>query len=302
MLSGIHFILTYTCNFECDHCFLYCSPRSGGTFTISQVTEVLDEAEKIGTIDWIYFEGGEPFLYFPLLNESVRRATERGFKVGIVTNAYGALSEEDAELWLRPLGESGLSHLDISNDTFHYGEEKENPAALAVSVAKRLGIETSSICIEPPKVLHKSSNNDDKGSPVIGGGAKFRGRAVDKLSDNLPARSWEEMRQCPYEDLESPSRVHVDPFGNVLICQGISIGNMWQIPLSKIIRNYSSKSHPICGPLIRGGPAELAKSLGVKPEPEYIDECHICYLVRREAEDSYPDFLCPRQVYGMDYE
>jgi MoaA/NifB/PqqE/SkfB family radical SAM enzyme len=300
MLTGIHFILTYTCNFECDHCFLYCSPRSGGTFTISQVTEVLDEASKLGTVDWIYFEGGEPFLYFPLLNESVRRATERGFKVGIVTNAYGALSEEDAELWLRPLVESGLSHLDISNDTFHYGEEKENPAALAVSVAKRLGIETSSICIEPPKALHKSSNNDDKGSPVIGGGAKFRGRAVDKLSDNLPVRLWEEMSQCPYEDLESPSRVHVDPFGNVLICQGISIGNMWQTPLSKITRNYSAKSHPICGPLIRGGPAELAKSLGVKPEPEYIDECHICYLVRREAADSYPDFLCPRQVYGLD--
>ena len=239
MLTGIHFILTYTCNFECDHCFLYCSPWSGGTFTIGQVTEILDEAQKVGTVDWIYFEGGEPFLYFPLLNESVRRATERGFKVGVVTNGYGALSEEDAELWLRPLGESGLSHLDISNDTFHYGEEKENPAALAVSVAKRLGIETSSICIEPPKVLHKSSNNDDKGSPVVGGGAKFRGRAVDKLSDNLPVRLWEEMRQCPYEDLESPSRVHVDPFGNVLICQGISIGNMWQTPLSEIIRNYS---------------------------------------------------------------
>jgi organic radical activating enzyme len=300
MLTGLHFILTYTCNFECDHCFLYCSPWSDGTFTIGQVTEVLNEAQKIGTVDWIYFEGGEPFLYFPLLNESVRRSHERGFKVGVVTNGYGALSEEDAELWLSPLAESGLSHLDISNDTFHYGKEKENPAAVAVTVAERLGIETSSICIEPPKVLHQSSNNNDKGSPVVGGDAKFRGRAADKLSDNLPRRAWEEMRQCPYEDLESPSRVHVDPFGNVLICQGISIGNMWQAPLSEIIRNYSSKAHPICGPLIRGGPAELAKALGVKLESGYIDECHICYLVRREAADSYPDFLCPRQVYGLD--
>ena len=300
MLTGIHFILTYTCNFECDHCFLYCSPRSDGTFTIGQVTEVLDEAQKIGTVDWIYFEGGEPFLYFPLLNESVRRAGERGFKVGVVTNGYGALSEEDAELWLRPLAESGLSHLDISNDTFHYGEEVENPAVVAVSVAERLGIETSAICIEPPKVLHQSSHDEDKGSPVVGGGAKFRGRAVDKLSGNLPLRAWEEIRQCPYEDLESPSRVHVDPFGNVHICQGISMGNMWQTPLSELVRNYSSQSHPICGPLIRGGPAELAKALGVKPEPGYIDECHLCYLARREAVDSLPDFLCPKQVYGLD--
>jgi hypothetical protein len=300
MLTGIHFILTYTCNFECDHCFLYCSPRSGGTFTIGQVIEVLDEAQKTGTVDWIYFEGGEPFLYFPLLNESVRRAGERGFKVGVVTNGYSALSEEDAELWLRPLAESGLAHLDISNDAFHYGEEAKNPAAVAIYVAKKLGIETSTICIEPPKVLHQSSHDEDKGSPVVGGGAKFRGRAVDKLSDNLPLRPWEEMRQCPYEDLESPSRVHVDSFGNILICQGISIGNMWQAPLHELIRNYSSQSHPICGPLIRGGPAELAKVLGVKPEPGYIDECHICYLARREAADSFPDFLCPKQVYGLD--
>ena len=72
MLTGIHFLLTYTCNFECDHCFLYCSPRARGAFTLGQVKQVLDDAEKLGTVEWIYFEGGEPFLYFPLLVESIR--------------------------------------------------------------------------------------------------------------------------------------------------------------------------------------------------------------------------------------
>jgi len=300
MLTGIHFILTYTCNSECDHCFLYCSPRSQGTFTINQVTEVLDEALKIGSVDWVYFEGGEPFLYFPLLNESIWRAGERGFKAGVVTNAYGAISEEDAELWLRPLAESGLSFLNISNDTFHYGEDPENPATFAVSVAERLGVETSPICIEPPRVPDQSSSDEDKGRPIIGGGVKFRGRAVDKLSEDLPLRSWNELRECPYEDLESPSRVHVDSFGNVQICQGISIGNMWEMPLSELIKNYHPDSHPICGPLIRGGPAELAKALCVKPEAGYIDECHLCYSTRRTKINNYADYLTPRQVYGLD--
>ncbi|MCP4607126.1 MAG: radical SAM protein, partial [Planctomycetes bacterium] len=135
MLTGIHFILTYTCNFECDHCFLYSSPKSQGTFTISQVTEVLDEAVKIGTIKSIFYEGGEPFMFFPLLVESIKLASARGFRVGIVTNAYGANSEEDAELWLRPLAESGVSFLNISNDAFHYGEEPETPATIALSTA-----------------------------------------------------------------------------------------------------------------------------------------------------------------------
>ena len=300
MLTGIHFILTYACNFECDHCFLYCSPKSQGTFTISQVTKVLDEAGKIGTVKWIFYEGGEPFLFFPLLNESIRRASAKGFRVGVVTNAHGANSEEDAELWLRPLAESGVSFLNISNDMFHYGEESENPATIALSVARRLDIETSPICIEPPKVLQPSSNVEGKGHPVVGGGAMFRGRAVEKLSENLPFRPWSELCECPYEDLESPSRVHVDPYGNVQVCQGISIGNLWMTPLSELVSNYRSDSHPICGPLIRGGPADLAKELGVLPETGYIDECHFCYLVRRAVIDKHPDCLTPKQVYGLD--
>jgi len=300
MLTGIHFILTYACNFECDHCFLYCSPKSQGTFTISQVTKVLDEAGKIGTVKWIFYEGGEPFLFFPLLKESIRRASAKGFRVGVVTNAYGASSEEDAELWLRPLAESGVSFLNISNDMFHYGKESENPATIALSVARRLDIETSPICIEPPKVLQASSNVEGKGHPVVGGGAMFRGRAVEKLSENLPFRPWNELCECPYKDLESPSRVHVDPYGNVQVCQGISIGNLWMTPLSELVSNYHSDSHPICGPLIRGGPVELAKKLGVMPEAGYIDECHFCYLARRAGIDKFPDYLTPKQVYGLD--
>lgn len=300
MLTGIHFILTYTCNFECDHCFVYSSPKSKGTFTIRQVTGVLDEARKIGTVEWIFFEGGEPFLFFPLLLESIKRANAKGFKVGVVTNAYGANSEEDAELWLRPLAESGLSFLTISNDTFHYGEEPMNPATIASSVAGRLGIETSTICIEPPKASQPFSIAESKGHPIVGEGAKFRGRAVEKLSGDLPLRPWNELCECPYEDLESPSRVHIDPYGNVQICQGISIGNMWKAPLSEVLSNYRSSSHPICGPLIRGGPAELAKEVGVIPESEYIDECHFCYSTRRRILDKFPDYLTPKQVYGLD--
>jgi len=299
MLTGIHFILTYTCNFECDHCFLYSGPDAQGTFSIGQVDKVLDEAEKLGTVEWIFYEGGEPFLFFPLLTEGIKRARSRGFKVGVVTNAYGANSEEDAELWLRPLAESGVSFLSISNDTFHYGEESENAAATASMVAERLGIRTSSICIEPPKIRKQTSAAEGKGDPVIGGGAKFRGRAVEKLTDNLPRRPGETMCDCPHEELKSPSRVHVDALGNVHICQGISMGNMWERPLSELVSVYRSDDHPICGPLVRGGPAELAKAMGVVPETGYVDECHFCYMVRRGKIDLFPEFLGPKQVYGL---
>ncbi len=299
MLSGIHFILTYTCNFECDHCFLYCSPASRGTFTIRQVAQVLDEAERLGTVDWIFYEGGEPFLFFPLLHNSIMQARQRGFKVGVVTNAHGCHSQEDAELWLRPLAEAGLTSLSISNDTFHYADAQENPATIAVPVARRIGIQTSSICIEPAQVVPSERDGHDRGRPVVGGGPKFRGRAVEKLAGDLPLRPWAELSRCPYEDLESPSRVHVDPFGNVHLCQGISMGNMWKRPLSELVSSYRSGDHPICGPLVQGGPAELAKHFKITPKSGYIDECHFCYLTRRSIIDHFPDILAPRQVYGL---
>ena len=299
MLKGIHFLLTYACNFECDHCFLYCSPWSRGTFTIGQVTRVLEEGVKLGTVESIFFEGGEPFLFYPLLREGVQRAAARGFKVGVVTNGYGAVSDEDAELWLRPLADAGLTYLSVSNDRYHYGEEAENPATTAHRVAQRLGIDTMSICIEEP-VVTQAEEGDAKGQPVVGGGPKFRGRAVEKLSEGLPLRPWQEFIECPYEELESPSRVHVDAFGHVQVCQGISIGNMWETPLSDLIANYRADAHPVCGPLLRGGPAKLAKACGQAPAAGYIDACHLCYLIRRAVIDRYPDALAPRQVYGIE--
>jgi hypothetical protein len=127
----------------------------------------------------------------------------------------------------------------------------------------------------------------------------FRGRAVENLIEGLPRRPWEEFIECPYEDLKNPERVHLDAYGNIHICQGLSVGNMWDAPLSKIVKQYNADSHPICRPLINGGPALLAKEHNVKHEDEYVDACHMCYLVRLALLDRFPQYLAPRLVYGL---
>ena len=300
MLKGIHFLLTYACNYSCDHCFLYCSPSSKGTFTIAQIKQVLDEAIKIGTVEWIYFEGGEPFLYYPIMIEGLKSAKGLGFQTGVVTNSYWATCVEDAELWLNPISEIGISELSISNDTFHYGDEILNLSKRAEKAVKNLNIPSSSIRIEEPTVEMGIDKEHEKGEPVIKGGAMFRGRAIETLIEGLPQRSWKEMNKCPYEDLEGLGRVHVDSFGNVHICQGLSLGNMWQTPLSDLIKMYEVNTHPICGPLIRGGPAQLIKEYGVEHEDKYVDECHLCYHARIKLLDKFPQCLAPKQVYGLE--
>jgi hypothetical protein len=150
-------------------------------------------------------------------------------------------------------------------------------------------------CIEKPVVVE---NGERHGAPVVGGDVSFRGRAVEKLAAGLPRRHFACFTKCTDEELAQPRRVHLDPFGNVFVCQGVSIGNLRAGTLSEIMRDYRPTEHPLVGPLLRGGPAELARVYGLPEGDLYVSGCHLCYLVRQRLLDRFPEYLCPGQVYG----
>jgi MoaA/NifB/PqqE/SkfB family radical SAM enzyme len=296
MFSGLHLLLTYKCNYECDHCFVYSHPHAKGVMRIADVREILNEAERLGTLKWIYFEGGEPFLYYQTMLWGLREAKRRGFRTGIVTNSYWATSVEDAREWLRPVSEIGIDDLSISDDSFHYSETDENLAKYAHEAAIELGIPVGTITIEDPQKNLKEIKW--KGKPVTAGSVQFKGRAVEKLTDGLPRKPWTEFDDCPDEDFTNPGRVHIDPFGYVHLCQGIALGNMKKTPLHDLIADYDPNTHPICAPLLQGGPAELVKKYDVEHEEDYIDACHLCYSARLKLRDRFPEILAPDGVYG----
>jgi hypothetical protein len=269
-----------------------------GSFTLSQVKEVLEDLKKISSVKAVGFEGGEPFLFHPLVLESVKLAHEMGFKTAVQTNSYWATTAEDAELWLRPLSELGLTSLEISDDAFHHGEEEANSAKNALAAAKKLGMNVASICIRQP--TSEDGSEQTKGEPIYVGRPKLRGRAIEKLIEGLPTDPWEEFTECPLEDLRNPNRVHIDSYGNVHLCQGLSMGNMWETPLSQLARNYDPDGHPICGPILKGGPAQLAREYDIKHKNEYVDACHFCSEMCLALIDRFPQYLTPRQVYGLE--
>ena len=73
-IVALHLLLTYQCNLECDHCFAWGSPWQTGTITLEGIREVLRQAGELGTVEWVYFEGGEPFLFYPILRRGVEEA------------------------------------------------------------------------------------------------------------------------------------------------------------------------------------------------------------------------------------
>jgi len=287
-LSGLHLLLTYQCNYECDHCFVWGSPSQSGTMTIEVVEHILAEAEALGTVEWIYFEGGEAFLYYQVLLNGIRKANERGFNVGIVTNAYWATADIDAAEWLRPF--AGLvEDLSISSDRYHGSDKGLNHPEIARRAARQLGIPTGFITVaepEAPDVYPKES------------AVNYRGRAAELLASRVKARHWEQFSECPWEELRNPGRVHVDPFGNLHICQGISIGNIFERSLTEIMAGYDPDAHPVVGPLLAGGPAELVRRYDLPHREGYADHCHLCYESRCALRQRFPDVLTPDQMYG----
>jgi len=294
MLTGVHLLLTYKCDRACDHCFVFGSPEAGGTFTVAQLSQLLEEVRRLGTVETVFFEGGEPFLFYPILLEGVRLARGFGFDVGIVTNGYWGDSEQDATLWLQPLCELGLSKLCVSDDELHYPGGSESPAARAVAAARELGMTVSVLETPSPRV-----EADEQGLPVVVGGVMFRGRAAENLTEGLPRKPAEGFTACTAEQLGEPGRVHVDAYGNVHICQGLLMGNAWWTPFSELARSYEPEAHPIIGPLLEGGPLRLAQRYGIRHEAAYVDACHFCYEVRKTLREGFPQYLAPPRLYGL---
>lgn len=294
-LSGLHLLLTYECNYECDHCFTWGGPAQTGTMTEETIEHILQQATGLGTIEWIYFEGGEAFLYYPLLLSGIRLANEHGFRVGVVTNAFWATSDDEALEYLRPL--AGLvEDLSISHDDYHGSDEGAHQTRIARKAAEQLNIPVGYISVAAPEATEAEGASGQL--PVGESAVLYRGRAAEKLASHIEPKPWRQFKACPWEELRHPERVHVDVFGNLQICQGISIGNLIERSLAEIVREYDPDHHPVVGPLLAGGPAELVRRYELPHEQGYADACHLCYSSRCRLRDRFPDILTPVQMYG----
>jgi hypothetical protein len=295
-LTGLHFLLSYQCLFACDHCFTWGSPQQHGTFSLANLEQVLDQAKDLGTIDQVYFEGGEPFLFYPLLLAGVHMAAQREFKAGIVTSGYWATSSLDAEAWLRPMADD-LEDIFISSDLLHYDQVLSPEAQAALAAAERLGIRANLIVCETPNTARQSAD-EARGQSIKGGAIVFRGRAVQTFANAAPQDPWASFGECPHEELVEPERLHVDYLGDLHLCQGLLIGNLFAHPLTEIIAGYKPAQHPVIGPLLRGGPSQLVRHFGLPHAETYADACHLCYAAREQLRARFPDSLGPGQMYG----
>jgi hypothetical protein len=271
--------------------------------TMAELDGLLEQAAAIDGVDRVFFEGGEPMLYYPLVQMGVERAGELGLSSGIVTCGYYATTVPDGEMWLRPLKDSGLTSLEVSIDRLHGEGEANAHARNLADAGSLLGLDVSVISVCDPREEEcgetLSSRSGEEATPVM-----LRGRAAHEMVSGLEVRHVSAFTECPFEELDAPTRLHVDPYGNAHICQGILAGNVWDSSLAQIVQGYEPREHPVIGPLISGGPNALAEGTGIGTGSHFASECHACYEIRRALRDDvfYKRMLGPNQVYGEEPE
>ncbi len=295
-LSAVHFLLTYRCTQECPHCFHFGSPEANQVMTRSQAHRYIQQVAR-AKIPWIFFEGGEPTLYFPLLQESIELAKKHHLNTAVVTNGYWITSLRDTVPYLKAFRRSGLDLLQISCDTLHGNLRLEPLQDDIVHAAKKAGIACEFIGVSVPDP-DEEPTEARRGAPITDGDVVFRGRAAHGLEQEQATWLWSSFDECPHEDLADPYRIHIDMYGQVQVCQGISIGNMERDSLTDILSAYDPIRHAITGPLIQGGPAELVRRYQVPHAQGAVDACHLCYAARRRLRERFPDELAPAWAYG----
>jgi hypothetical protein len=280
------------------------------------------EAVADQPLEGILLFGGEPFLCYDLLRESVPLAASLAQQLYVFTNGYWATDEDIARRRLAGLQAAGLDYILFSVDAFHQDRIPLERIAIGIDAAQELGYSTVEIdnrYLGAPE-LDNAFNRRTRANmtrlaelcnlsevTVHQGPARMVGRAVDELS-HLAASQSPALDACPLPgylggDLRAVTGVEIHPGGWVNLCAGLALGNTHERPLDRILADYDPDAHPIIRALAHGGPAQLlrlAQQNGYEPADEYVDGCHLCYEARRFLRPAYPDHLAPAHPYIGD--
>jgi hypothetical protein len=246
---------------------------------LEKIREVLRRAGDLGTVESIYFEGGEPFLYYSSLVEAVRETAAMGFRAGIVSNGFWATSDADAVALLRPF--AGLLHdLSIGSDLYHWSEPLSGQAEHARRAAETLDILFGYMSVpqsEATNAVPAMGKLPTGESRVMYPGAGREGigpaRRRASVGQFHPLHKRELGRTRPRTRRPVRTRPHL--LGNLA-------GDLFETRLAAICRDFDPTGHPI-----------------VEHDVAYADACHLCNSVRRALRGRFPGTLGPDQMYGV---
>lgn len=316
-VKGVDFLLTFKCPSRCKHCSYKAGPERIGYMKLVDADRYLKELTDTQPIRSVTVHGGEPFLFFELLKRIMEKAKELEVpRRGVITNGYWAKTKAIAKKKLIELKETGLTHITFSVDGFHQEYIPLENVRNGIEVAANVGFEkvwVDSYFLGDPN--SDNSYNILTRSAIEGLGklenvemnryqADFEGRGAE-LAKCVESKVEIPVGRCPLPfwiggDLKNPDVVEIDFEGNVTLCPGICIGNTKTRSLVQIFRSYDYREHPILSVIAEQGPVGLLKTAiakGFRQHRKFVNECHLCYEMRKFLSRYYPQYLAPANCY-----
>lgn len=316
---GIIFNLTYECSLRCPHCFYYPKPTSRGVFEISRLREIIESMKDTGyPVKELHYTGGEPFLYYDRLVEAVALGKELGARrITCSTNCFWSDDLESTREKIARLKEAGLTWFLISADAFHQEDVPLENVRIASQVRVESGLQgnddLSVVAMIHPEYEHPFNTKTHEIVKKIrswGHGASLHnsmpyGRGHNLVPENVctmekcPRKCWE-FRTWSFIEPEGPRTVIIGPDENVMVCYGVSLGNLKDKSLYELLLEYDNDPNPIMKTLLTEdaeGIAARAESHGWKRAEKYQNECHLCNMARDYLRKYEPEFLQPDECY-----
>jgi MoaA/NifB/PqqE/SkfB family radical SAM enzyme len=317
-VRGASFLVTFRCPSNCEHCVYNAGPEQVGQINLDDAGRWLSELVKNQEFEWLTLHGGEPFLCFDEMKAILRMAKETGIsKRGSITNGYWAKTPQIAKKLLKELVDAGLNRITFSVDGFHQRYVDIGVVKLGIKAAVSLGFDWIGVdsyyleSLDSVNLYDRLTKASLREIQEIEGvefslhQIDFEGRGAKSLTDCIEMSFEIPSGRCvfPYwlrGDLRSPEDVEIDFEGNVTLCPGICIGNAKVDSLSEILDNYACRNHPIIKILAEEGPIglhRLAKQHGLRPDSRFVNECHLCFEMRKSLHEHYPSNLAPKRCY-----
>lgn len=317
-INSVDFLLTFKCNSQCVHCCYQAGPQRRGFIRGKQTDQWLTEIQKTQPLNSVTIHGGEPFLYFDIMRAILKRARALNLEQRwVITNGFWVEGYDMAKEKLRALKEAGLTAITFSVDAFHQEYVSLDKVRAGIKSAAYLNLDMVAVdsyflCAENSENSYNIQTRKSLDTLRMLSNVKFNkftaafeGRAAELLVEQEFTKEKIPDGKChpPFwlgDDLKDPKTVEIDCEGNITLCPGICIGNAETQPLSEIIRQYDYRQHPIIRVIVEKGPIglfELARSKGYQGTQRFVNECHLCYEMRRYLHRQYHQYLAPQGCY-----
>lgn len=299
-IRRVEYLVTKRCTGWCQHCSVMTEDRNPD-HSYRDLSAVLTASSHLYAtfpISSVMVYGGEPLLYLDNVVDLFRAAQESGVsRRELITNGYFTRDSRKIASSVTRLLQSGMTHAYVSVDAFHQPRIPLAQVEKFLSTILFEGFEQ--VFLHPSWVVRRDHDNEynkrtesiisqlayrhdvhvSDGNNIIPAG-RFR-HSLREYYPRFPELPPQRCGDIPYAN--APDRVgslRFLPNGDVHICRGVILGNVFEVELPRMLHAYEPLADPALAAIISEGARgvlDLAAEGHVMIDPEdYYGRCDLC--------------------------